>query len=327
MSTLTNFVGCVKNNIRSKKSYVDVAFSLLIEKCLIILLNEGFILGYNQLNTRTFRVFLKYFKGRSVINDLNCISLPGFRKYWRISDVLKNYNKSTLVIISTPSGIFSDKTIIFKRRLFLNQLKTIQQTSLLTIPQISTPLIKNYNFYNIDQSIKFIFKDFNLQKIKLNDIKFHKSTVLKGFYRSDSLFNRVSRRHYIRNRNIRTFFKAYIKKSYILHNSVFNIENQLKNLTFFKFKNFFSNSNYLTFRKSKNFVRCINSLNSFEFSSIFYFIFYTKQLTFTGYRFRFSLYLKYINHLWRVISPSISLNSINNHKKLNMGGEPLLYIR
>ena len=67
MYTLTNFVGCLKNNIRSKKDYVDVSFSLLVEKCLTILLNEGYILGYCLVNKKTLRIFLKYFKGRSVI--------------------------------------------------------------------------------------------------------------------------------------------------------------------------------------------------------------------------------------------------------------------
>ena len=61
MYTLTNFVGCLKNNIRSK--------------------NEGYILGYCLVNKKTLRIFLKYFKGRSVINDIGCISLSGFRKY------------------------------------------------------------------------------------------------------------------------------------------------------------------------------------------------------------------------------------------------------
>lgn len=81
MSTFTNFIGNLKNNIRSKKEYVDINSSLLIEKCLGILLNEGYILGYSQINSKTIRIRLKYYKGRSVINDLGFISLPGFRKY------------------------------------------------------------------------------------------------------------------------------------------------------------------------------------------------------------------------------------------------------
>ena len=81
MSTLTNFVGCVKNNIRLKKEYVDVSFSLLVERCLLVLLIEGYILGYRQLDSKTLRIFLKYFKGRSVISDIGSISLSGFRKY------------------------------------------------------------------------------------------------------------------------------------------------------------------------------------------------------------------------------------------------------
>ena len=56
MSTFTNFIGNLKNNIRSRKEYVDVNSSILIEKCIGILLNEGYILGYSQINSKTIRV-------------------------------------------------------------------------------------------------------------------------------------------------------------------------------------------------------------------------------------------------------------------------------
>lgn len=321
MSTFTNFIGNLKNNIRSKKEYVDINSSLLIEKCLGILLNEGYILGYSQINSKTIRIRLKYYKGRSVINDLGFISLPGFRKYWKISDILKNYNKSTLVILSTPNGVLSDKHILFKRRSLTNKFIYNPISH-----QASGLFSKNYKFLAIEQPIKLSYKSDLLFKNRLNDVMFHKVSILKAIYRRASLFNKLSKRQYIRNRNIRFFYKTYVTKSFCMYNSLAKAHDHLTDLTFFKFKKFFSSSSYLIFRKSKNFVKCLNYINSIEFYSIFYFIFYSKQLSFTRYRYRFSLYIKYLNHLMRVFS-SHKNNSVIIQNKLNMGGEPLLYVR
>lgn len=238
---------------------------------------------------------------------------------------MANYNSATLTILSTPNGVLSDKTILFKRRI-ISKSKILNYTTEVSGDKNLAKMSKTFSFTAIDQPIKLKFIDLKLAKFKLDNVVFHKLSILKGFYRPGSSFNKISRRQYIRNRNIQTFYKAYITKSYTMYNSVIQIENHLKNLTFFKFKNFFSTSNYLTFRKSKNFVKCLHSINALEFYSIFYFIFYTKQLTFTGYRFRFSLYIKYLNHLIRVLHP-MDLHRLNAQNKLNMGGEPLFYVR
>lgn len=244
-----------------------------------------------------------------------------------MSDIIKNQNKSVLILLSTPSGVLSDKMIIFKRRLLLNKLTSFSYNNNSNGSSVDVAGVKKFfSFSHINQPIKLNFKESKLTQIKLNDISFHKFSILKGFYRPKSLFNKISRRHYIRNRNIRLFYKAFVTKSYIMHKSVMQAQTHLKNLTFFKFKWFFSSSHYIMFRKSKNFIKCFNFINDVEFYSIFYFLFYSKQLAFTGYRFRFSLYLKYINHLIR-IQPSKNVSLINTQNKLNMGGEPLLYVK
>ncbi|WP_454206066.1 30S ribosomal protein S8 [Peptoniphilus sp. Marseille-Q6390] len=99
------------NNARHKS--VDVPCSNIKKEIAKILLDEGYIKGYDVVEDDKqgmIKIDLKYSQdGERVISGLKRISKPGLRVYVKCDDVPKVLGGLGIAIISTSKGIISDK--------------------------------------------------------------------------------------------------------------------------------------------------------------------------------------------------------------------------
>lgn len=101
-------------NANSKKfKTVDVPKSNIKKAIAEILLNEGYIKSYEDIENETqgiLRISLKYDeKGKRVISGLKRISKPGLRIYASKEELPKVLNGLGIAIISTPKGLMTDR--------------------------------------------------------------------------------------------------------------------------------------------------------------------------------------------------------------------------
>lgn len=313
---LAYFISSINNGILKKKEFVDVKFSKLIINCLVILLKEGFILGFNLQNLSIIRIFLKYYKGICAIKQLKLMSTSGFRKY---IDLKKIYKLKTLdfFLISTPRGIISSFDLILnqkkkkilneKQNLILNKNKDKELHLILTK---KLQLLKY--FHNI---------------IDINHLVFHKYIFLKAFYRKSSLTNRLSWYFKIKkNFNLKKFYYYYFIKNNGNNVNLLNIKlKKLKFLTFFNFKNYFTYNTFLKFGNLKEFNSLFLEIKKNKSNNLFYFFFNLNLIKLLKYKFSFSLYIKYLNHLIKFnnLNTTNNLNKFNNN---NLHGGELLFL-
>ena len=103
----------IRNGIIAKHETVDIPASNIKREIARILLEEGYIKGYDVIEDGKqglIRVALKYGKDRQkVILGLKRISKPGLRVYADKNTVPKVLNGLGISIISTSKGILTDK--------------------------------------------------------------------------------------------------------------------------------------------------------------------------------------------------------------------------
>lgn len=103
----------IRNGIIAKHETVDIPASNIKREIARILLEEGYIKGYDVIEDGKqglIRVALKYGKdGQKVILGLKRISKPGLRVYADKNTVPKVLNGLGISIISTSKGILTDK--------------------------------------------------------------------------------------------------------------------------------------------------------------------------------------------------------------------------
>lgn len=103
----------IRNGIITKHETVDIPASNIKREIARILLEEGYIKGYDVIEDGKqglIRVALKYGKdGQKVILGLKRISKPGLRVYADKNTVPKVLNGLGISIISTSKGILTDK--------------------------------------------------------------------------------------------------------------------------------------------------------------------------------------------------------------------------
>lgn len=111
--TIADMLTRIRNILMIKGETVDIPASK--EKIAIseILLNEGYIKGYEVLENgvaKTIRITLKYGNnGEKVIQGLKRISKPGLRVYVEAKKMPKVINGLGIAIVSTNKGIITDK--------------------------------------------------------------------------------------------------------------------------------------------------------------------------------------------------------------------------
>ena len=102
----------IRNASNAKHATVDIPASNMKKSIADILVEEGYINGYEVVdngNQGTIRVTLKYVGKTKVIRGLKRVSKPGLRIYAGYEDMPKVMNGLGIAIVSTSKGIMTDK--------------------------------------------------------------------------------------------------------------------------------------------------------------------------------------------------------------------------
>ena len=103
----------VRNGLMVRKSYVLVPSSKIKVAIAQVLLEEGFIQGYEVTNERpqpNIRLWLKYDDKRvPIVSGLRRISRPGRRVYSGKRDLPWVLSGLGIAIVSTPRGVMTDR--------------------------------------------------------------------------------------------------------------------------------------------------------------------------------------------------------------------------
>ena len=103
----------IRNALIAKHDELDVPLSTVKKAIAEILLEEGYIKGYEVREDGTAKnihIILKYGPGRQkVITGLKRISKPGLRVYARKDNLPKVLNGLGIAILSTSRGIMTDR--------------------------------------------------------------------------------------------------------------------------------------------------------------------------------------------------------------------------
>lgn len=101
----------IRNAIMRSRGKVSTPASKLRGRVLDVLVDEGFIRGYTEVEKDGFAAFeieLKYFEGEAVIREISRVSKPGRRVYSSVKSLPQIRNGLGIAILSTPKGVMSD---------------------------------------------------------------------------------------------------------------------------------------------------------------------------------------------------------------------------
>ena len=103
----------IRNASSSKHESVDVPASNLKKRIAKILLDEGYIKDFSDIDDKKqgiIRITLKYVENKkSIISGIKRISRPGLRVYAEKEDIPKVLGGLGIAIVSTSKGIMTDK--------------------------------------------------------------------------------------------------------------------------------------------------------------------------------------------------------------------------
>ena len=102
----------IRNANNSKHETVDVPASNMKKSIADILVNEGYIKGYQVIEDGkqgVIRIALKYVGKQKAITGLKRVSKPGLRVYANCADMPRVMNGLGIAIVSTSKGIMTDK--------------------------------------------------------------------------------------------------------------------------------------------------------------------------------------------------------------------------
>lgn len=103
----------IRNGSNAKHESVDVPASNIKKQIAQILLDEGFIKGFDVIEDGKqgiIRIELKYGKhGEKVISGIKRISKPGLRVYVKSDEIPRVLGGLGIAILSTPKGVMTDK--------------------------------------------------------------------------------------------------------------------------------------------------------------------------------------------------------------------------
>lgn len=115
MKILSINYSIIINGFIKKFSSVSIYHSNLSLLFLDVLVREGVIRGYRPLRLNKIQVFLKYYKGRSVITDIKSISSSSCSIYFSLEDILywKNLRSSgySFLIINSSKQVYSSNEL------------------------------------------------------------------------------------------------------------------------------------------------------------------------------------------------------------------------
>ena len=102
----------IRNAVRVEHPTVDIPLSKVKRGVADVLKREGYIWDWEEVEEQpvsALRLVLKYPGGESVIQKLQRVSNPGRRVYNRSKDLRPVLNGLGISIISTSSGVLSDR--------------------------------------------------------------------------------------------------------------------------------------------------------------------------------------------------------------------------
>jgi len=103
----------IRNAVRNKSATVDVIKTGQVLAIADALKREGYIGGYEELDTKPqplVRVYLKYGPdGEQVITSIQRKSTPGRRTYSGVDELGVVKNGLGIYVVSTPKGVLSDR--------------------------------------------------------------------------------------------------------------------------------------------------------------------------------------------------------------------------
>ena len=108
---LADMLTRIRNAQMAEKSVVSMPSSKLKVAVANVLLNEGYISGFqvNSDNKALLSIELKYFEGRPVIEELKRVSRPGLRQYKSVDQLPKVRGGLGVSIVSTNKGVMTDR--------------------------------------------------------------------------------------------------------------------------------------------------------------------------------------------------------------------------
>lgn len=103
----------VRNAIKAKHISVDMPTSKEKNALVSVMKDNGFIKDYEITPTSTnqshLKIFLKYTSGVPAILELQRVSKPGLRKYFKCEELPEVLNGLGIAVVSTSKGIMSNK--------------------------------------------------------------------------------------------------------------------------------------------------------------------------------------------------------------------------
>ena len=102
----------IRNANNAKHESVDVPASNMKKAIADILVEEGYIKGYQVIEDGkqgVIRITLKYIGKQKVIQGLRRVSKPGLRIYASCEDMPKVMNGLGIAIVSTSKGVMTNK--------------------------------------------------------------------------------------------------------------------------------------------------------------------------------------------------------------------------
>lgn len=103
----------IRNGVNAKHNEITVPSSNIKKEIARILLEEGYIKGYDVTEDNKqgmIRIELKYSReGEKVISGIKRISKPGLRVYAKAGEVPKVLGGLGIAIVSTSKGIVTDR--------------------------------------------------------------------------------------------------------------------------------------------------------------------------------------------------------------------------
>lgn len=115
MEVLSINYSIIKNGLNKKFSSVFVHNSILTLSFLDVLFREGLIRHYSLLSDGKVEVFLKYYKGVPVINNIKPISTSGKLISYSVEDICrwkKMYSSySAFLVLNSSKKVFSSNEL------------------------------------------------------------------------------------------------------------------------------------------------------------------------------------------------------------------------
>ncbi|MDD3763862.1 MAG: 30S ribosomal protein S8 [Nevskiales bacterium] len=109
---IADFLTRIRNGQRARKKVITAPSSKIKEAIAAVLKEEGYVSDYSvsaEGAKKTITVALKYFEGRPVIDRIERVSRPALRVYKGKDNLPKILGGLGVAIISTPSGVVSDR--------------------------------------------------------------------------------------------------------------------------------------------------------------------------------------------------------------------------